>query len=78
MSDDHGPPAAQVLPADVGHRLPPWFFLMPSYWRDPKLDYVDEKLLAHLLAAGEQKVRASCRHPASMCCTSWPRLHAHV
>ena len=48
---------AQVLPADVGHRLPPWFFLMPSYWRDPKLDYVDEKLLAHLLAAGEQKVR---------------------
>ncbi len=48
---------AQVLPADVGHRLPPWFFLMPSYWRNPKLDYVDEKLLAHLLAAGEQKVR---------------------
>ena len=49
--------AMQVLPADVGHRLPPWFFLMPSYWRNPKLDYVDEKLLAHLLAAGEQKVR---------------------
>ena len=47
---------SQVLPGDVGHRLPPWFFLMPSYWRDPKLDYVDEKLLAHLLAAGEQKV----------------------
>ena len=53
--------AAQVLPADVGHRLPPWFFLMPSYWRNPKLDYVDEKLLAHLLAAGEQKVRPNVR-----------------
>ena len=50
-----------MLPGDVGHRLPPWFFLMPSYWRDPKLDYVDEKLLAHLLAAGEEKVcRKTC------------------
>ncbi len=67
----------------MGHRLPPWFFLMPSYWRDPKLDYVDEKLLAHLLAAGEQKVRhlsgTRLEHAVhyggdcmGMCCTIFP------
>ena len=45
-----------MVPSDVGHRLPPWFLFTRSYWFKKKLDYVDEKLLAHLLAAGEHKV----------------------
>ncbi len=31
-------------------RLPPWFFLLPSYWRTRAAGATDEKLLARLLS----------------------------
>ena len=56
----------QVVPSDVGHCEPPWFLFMPSYWRQHKLDQVDEKLLARLLEAGEQQVDELCQHACQL------------
>jgi len=41
-----------VVPSEVGQqKLPPHFFLLPSYWRSRRKAASDEKLLAHLLSA---------------------------
>lgn len=76
----------QVVPSDVGASSPPWFLFTRTYWRQQKLDYVDEKLLAQLLGAAEQQVwrpalqssneeaHASCAHKLGniwSAATSW-------
>lgn len=60
----------QVVPSDVGNCSPPWFLFTRAYWWQQKLDYVDEKLLARLLAAGEQQVWLPPRRPFFFHCVS--------
>ncbi len=40
----------QVLPSDVGQRLPPHFFLLPSYWRPRQPRTTTAKSAAHTAA----------------------------
>lgn len=41
----------QVVPSEVGQqRQPPYFFLLPSFWRARRARNSDEKLLAHWLS----------------------------